>query len=247
MANAIGISELGLINDMRQLEMISHNLANANTAGFKRDIAVARFADLMVEQLAANSRSTSSFEDQPFVPNVTTWVDHQAGALRHTGNALDLAIEGDGYFELADAAGVAYTRQGSFSLDASGRLVSDQGLVLNGVNGAIRLTSATPRIDQQGRVWEGEQLAGQLKVVQFPDQSKLQKIGKAMIRAQSTHAAQTMDDVSIRQGHLEASNVVVVEEMIKMMSMLRHFETTQRVIKGYDEILGTAIDTIAEF
>jgi len=246
MTNVMGISELGMINGMQRLDMISHNLANASTSGFKRDIPVVRsFAaqfDTAVETLSRVSIGTDAT-----LPSMSSAVDFTQGALRNTGNQLDLAIEGEGFFVLGTGDGAVYSRQGSFRMDGAGRLVSTDGLVVNGVGGEIRLSGNAPRIDPSGTVWEGDDVIAQLKIVKFKNPDALIKAGDGGFSLEGSARPEPVSRPSLRQGFLEASNIEVMDEMVKMMETVRHFEATRHVIQGYDEMIGSAIETIAEF
>lgn len=248
MTDATGLIELGMVNDLRQIEIISHNLANINTTGFKRDMPISRAFAPLLESASNTAAQILSPGENTLVPNVETLIDLDQGVLRHTGNALDIAIEGQGLFEISTPQGVGYSRRGDFVLDASGRLVTHDGHIVNGVNGEIRLLTATPRIDAQGMVWDEDELIGQLKLVQIDERTQLQRMGPGLYYSDSpVEQHESTESLSVRQGFLEASNVEVMDEMVRMISTVRHFEMSQRVIKGYDEVLGEAISTIAEF
>lgn len=247
MTTAIGLSALGMINDMRQLDIISNNLANANTPGFKRDMAVTRGFDQLLSKESAPLASLLQVGQSQMEPTVERAVDFSPGALHYTGNPLDMAIEGDAYFELQGRQGVRYSRQGSFSIDAGGRLSHGNGLVVSGEEGEILLHGGEITLERDGRLYEDGDYAGQLKLVRFASPSALIKSGGGTMSAPSGQMAQPASDVGVRQGYQESSNVGVMEEMVRMISTMRHFETASRVIKGYDEMVGTAISTIAEF
>ena len=252
MPDAIGISELGMINDMRLMEVISQNVANANTNGYKRELPVVRdfmtqLSVSMLESMQNNSLSEARSNEQSLVPGVKGMIDDAQGVLRFTGNPLDVAIEGEGFFEIDTAEGLRYTRRGSFNLDVNGRLVTPNGDLINGMDGEIRLLNPSPKIDKQGHFWDGEELLGQLKIVYFENTDALERANHGFFISK-TQGQIVSDSVSgVRQGHVEASNVNVMDEMVRMMTTTRHFETTQRVITGYDQMIGEAISTIAEF
>lgn len=247
MSGVLGVTEIGMINDMNRLNIISNNLANVSTPGFKREIPVSRSFDAAVNgQLEAAGVKLDS--DSSGAPETKSVVDQSAGSFKYTGNNFDIAIEGEGFFEVDGNRGVFYTRQGTLSVDASGRLVTSGGHVINGMAGEIRVTTTDPRIDKQGRVWEGEDQIGQLKVVTFDNPQTLQKVGAGLYQAENAKG-HLLDDseIRVRQGYLESSNVVMMKEMVQMMETMRHFETSQRLIKGYDDLLDNAIRTLGEY
>lgn len=248
-SDALVLSEVAMLNDLAQLRAISQNLANANTAGYKRDVAVTRsFDELLLlagPDAAPDLQAVISGRPRPTVKVAT---DLSQGALQRTGAALDVAIESpDHYFELLSSAGAFYTRQGRFTLDAGGRLVTGSGLAVSGVDGEIRLTGQAPRIDKQGRVWENEEQVAQLKLVRIIDAGGFTKVGSGLFFGGIPVSADPDAAPGLRQGYVEASNVVLMDEMVRMIETMRHFEASQRVARGYDEMIDTAVRTIAEF
>ncbi len=243
MADALAIAARSMADDIARLAAISHNLANAATPGFKAEIAVSRpFVEFIQAAMTGGSASLATT-----LPELQSWTNHRAGPLQYTGNALDIAIEGDGFFELEDASGPVYTRQGSFQLDAGGRIVDAAGRVLLGSGGEMRIgDSAAPRIDASGRVFDGETPLGSLRIVRFEQPQALDRLG-AGVYAGNAQAAQPVADPRVRQGYVEASNVVASNEMVRLIETMRHFESNQKVIQGYDEMLERAIRTLGEF
>ncbi|ODB85647.1 hypothetical protein A3194_12495 [Candidatus Thiodiazotropha endoloripes] len=229
-----------MISGMNILDIISHNLANADTAGYKREISVTQpFSTVLLE---ANNKSIANNGE-----NTTTYTDFSLGIPRHTGNPLDLTIEGDGFFTLESPQGTVYTRQGSFSLDASGHIVTTAGYKLIGETGPIRLTSEQPRIDNEGMIWQGEELAGHIKIAEFTNTASLQKIGSGLFGAGSSSSQLVSNGkTGVRQGFLETSNVNGMHEMVHLISTMRQLEGSQKVIQGYNDMLDLAIETIAD-
>ena len=109
-----------------------------------------------------------------------------------------------------------------------------------------RVDGGPPRIDRRGRVLDGETLVGQLRIVRFEDPQSLVKLGAGLFGA-GAQTAQPLADAGVRQGYLEASNVVAANEMVRLIETMRHFESNQKVIQGYDEVLERAIRTLGEF
>src|SRR5690242_14082428 len=154
MHDAIAMTAASMSQDMLRLATISHNLANATTPGFKRDIALnGRFARTLDELDLASTGALRSGDP-------LSRMDQQGGSLRMTGNAFDLALEGPGFFELQGAEGPVYTRQGDFHLDARGRLVNATGIPVMGTGGEIFLLGGEHKIERDGRIFEdGKQVA----------------------------------------------------------------------------------------
>lgn len=257
MSDVTALSAASMVNDLRLLSVIAHNIANANTMGFKRSIAVhGAFAGMLDRQTGGSAgvtaaslapRVSTGAIAASLAPHVGTVTDFSPGALHRTGNPLDVAIEGAGFFELRGPNGVLFSRNGAFSVDAAGRLVDSNGYAVAGDMGEIILRGGTVTIDADGVVREDGEYAGRLTRVTFSDPAALVSIGSGTWRA--APGARPSDDLEsrIRQGYLEASNVDAVDAMVRMMLTVRRFEATQRVLSGYDEVLGTAIRTIADF
>ena len=246
MLDALTASEAGMLNDIQRMHAISHNLANVSTAGFKREIAVSRpFAEHM--SVATTTGDTSLAQFKVMKPQIEMVTDHRAGTLKFTGNPMDLALQDDGFFTVTGGSGPLYTRQGSFRLDAQGRLVNVSGMPVMGAGGEIRLTSPEPAIDQNGNIYEGDQLVARLQVVKFTDADRLINLGNGLYSAGEGMAPGQTGPVGIRQGYLEMPNVVLADEMIRMIETMRHFESSQRVLKSYDSMLDKSINVIGEF
>lgn len=240
MSTTISIIQAGMANDMQRLQVISHNLANAGTVGFKRGVAVARpFGDMVRQATNSAIAATGS-------PVVRTQLDHTSGALKQTGSPLDIALEGDGYLVVSTPAGEAYTRRGSLALDVDGRLVTADGHPVLGSGGEIRLTSPEPRIDSSGAIWEGQNMAAQLRLVGVADTSTLVELGAGIYAPTASTDPSPELTLRVRQGFVEAANVNPMGEMVRMIETMRHFEASQRLARGYDDMLDRAINTLGE-
>jgi flagellar basal body rod protein FlgG len=233
-----------MADDLYRLNVSSQNLANAGTAGYKREVVVAR---PFVELLRAGLPAQGAAHLVPVtLPALTSAFDTRPGPLNRTGNPFDVALDGEGFFELAGEGGPLYTRQGSLRLDAQGRLVSPAGWPVMGLGGELSLTGAQPRIDAQGRIHDGERLAGQLRIVRFAAPGALVPLGAGLYRAEQP-AEPAAPAGGVRQGFLESSNVVALPEMVRIIELTRRFEAAQRIVQGYDGMLGGAIRTLGEF
>lgn len=240
MGSALTITETSMINGMRHLDIISHNLANADTLGYKRELAVTRpFSTYFLDAGSNTPRGGN--------PGITNATDFTLGVPRHTGNPLDLVIEGDGYFAVESPQGTLYTRQGNFTLDAAGYLVTTDGYRVAGEGGAIRLISDQPRIDKEGALWEGGEMVGRIKLTRFSDSRELEKLGSGLFRADAAvPLPERAMGPGLRQGFVETSNVDGMKEMVDLIATMRQLEGSQKVIQGYSEMLDLAIQTIAD-
>lgn len=241
MSDLLAIAAKSMADDMARMATISHNLANATTPGYKKDITVSRPFVEYLQAYGLAGTAPKTFVTSVPVPD--TVVDHKAGSVRYTGGNLDVALDGDGFVELASENGPLYTRQGNLQIDARGRLVHASGIPLSG---DITLTTTQVRIDPQGRVFDDDKPAGQLRIVSFDRSNALRKVGEGLFVAANASTGEP-GDTKVRQGYLENSNVVTVSEMVGVIETMRHFEANQKLIQGYDEMLDRAIRTLGEF
>lgn len=258
MSEVLAIALASMHQDMGQADRIAQNLANVSTPGYRRAVAAARpFAEAI--DAAAASRSpvvvgsaAPGVQEAPGALQVL--VDGRPGTLRMTGQPLDLALEGEGYFEVATPSGPAYTRQGSFALDGQGRLVTASGHAVMGTGGEIRLTTRTPAIDANGKISEPDAMSSfstpgsvaQLRVVRFAKDAELRQLGDGLLAPTQGAVAGADSGTLVRQGALENSNVSSLQEMIQLMQTVRHFESMQKVVQGYDDLLSTSIRKLGD-
>ncbi len=241
MADGASIAAASMSSDIQRINIISQNLANALTPAYKRMLPVSSGFDTFMTPAGMHEVQGNS-------GGLGTIRDFRAAPLRHTGNPLDLAIEGDAFFVLQDAAGATtYTRQGSLALDAGGRLVAPGGAAVMGINSDIRLESGQASIDRAGRVVEKDTVVGQIKLVRFDDARKLEAAGVGVYRQGSALLEPAGETAALRQGHVEASNVVPADEMVRMIETMRHFEGGQKVIQWYDDMLEQALSRLGQY
>ena len=246
MIRGIYTAASGMIAESLRNDTISNNLANANTAGYKKDMAVTKdFASLLIERVndglqtpVIGSMGTGSVVDE-----VATI--QNAGSLRQTGNDLDFSIEGQGFFAVQTPNGVRYTRDGSFSRDSAGRLVTQDGYPVLGQDGAaIRLNGGKVNVAANGQVSVDGVNAGRLQVVQFANARALQKEGNNLYIAgnQQPQAATG----TVRQGSLEMSNVNVVSEMVNLIAGYRAYEVNGKMVQAQDSTLDKAVNDVGK-
>lgn len=254
MDHILAVSLATMQHDMQRLDRIAQNLANVTTPGYKREVVASRpFVEVLDQTaLSAQGPLAGATSADSAASNVRGLLDVRPGTLRMTGEPLDLALAGDGFFEVATAEGMAYTRQGNFSVDARGRLVTAQGHAVMGKNGEIFLATLRPVIDAAGNITEplspspaGGAPGAQVKVVRFDNPASMQRLGDGLL-APGAGMLVASDDVQVRQGALENANVSTVQEMVQLMQTMRHFESMQKVATGYDEMLGSAIRKLGE-
>ena len=247
------IAKTGLDAQQMRMSVISNNLANVNTTGFKRDRA--SFEDMLYQNLRQPGAQNSATTQSPTglmmgtgVRIVSTEKTHAQGSLVTTKNALDIAIQGDGFFQIIQPDGtLAYTRDGSFKLSSTGQLVTANGTLLQpaitippNVNSISIGQDGTVAVEVAGT---GNQVLGQIQLARFLNPAGLQAIGQNMLRettgsgpAQVVTAGQAGSGL-LMQGALEASNVNVVEEMVNMIETQRAYEVNSKAISAVDGML----------
>ena len=232
--NALHIAALSLQNDLDRLRISAHNVANVATPAFKRRVAVqAPFTELM----AAGA-------------GVQTQIDARAGALRPTGQSLDLTLP-ESCFLLVEAEDgqPSLTRQGALSIDARGALRTVDGLQVLGLRGAITVRTDAPgtlEVDGQGRLLQQGQVVDTLRLVRLKPGHILQPTGDGRYAADPSQWQAEPPAFGVRSGHLEASNVSSSQEMLHVMASVRHAETMARVFQAADDMQATAIRRLGE-
>ena len=247
------VAKTGLDAQQTRMNVISNNLANVNTTGFKRDRAV--FEDMLYQnvkqaggQTDANAQSPTGLMLGTGVRIVATEKLHSQGNMVTTQSPLDLAISGDGYFQIAKGDGsLAYTRDGGFKISATGQLVTSSGALLQPAI-TIPNTASSVTIGRDGTVSielaaGGSQVLGQIQIARFVNPSGLQSLGQNLMKdtpasgAPQVLAPGVAGAGSLMQGTLEASNVNVVEEMVNMIETQRAYEINSKAISAVDGML----------
>lgn len=237
-----------MLNDVNRLKIISQNLANVTTAGYKKQVAVSRsFSELIAMANSANNPINGQRGAiEQHLPYIDVVSDPSMGTVKYTGSRFDIVAGNNTYFSVLTPHGVAYTKQGSFSKNSAGVMVNPQGYPVLGEQGEIHLNAEEPVIDTDGNISVRGKAIDKLKTVTFKAGSNLTPIGFGLYaRAEDTQEDQAQPG-SIRQGYLEMSNVTVMEEMVKMIETVRHFEAAQKYMMGYDDMLDNAINIIGE-
>jgi len=198
---------------MKLVDVITNNLANANTTGFKRDFGIIM-------------QNETGFQ-------AGTRVDVSPGDIVQTGNATDVALNGPGFLVVQGPDGLRYTRSGNFGVNSAGELVTKDSLKVLSTSGSpINVGEGNVEIRDSGIVTVNGNEVGTLKVVNFSDLSKLQKEGLSrFIWNGPENGIQEVSDSPVKGGYLERSNVNAIDEMVHLMSAYREFEAVQRTLK----------------
>ena len=258
MQELLALALQSMQQDMQRLDRTGLNLANVMTPGYQREVVAARPLGLgrlsfgaLVEQASLN-QAGQTMGSEALANSLQVRTDLRSGTLRSTGQNLDVALSSPGYFEVVTPQGVAYTRQGNFQVDGQGRLVTSQGHAVMGHGGEIYLQSTQIRIDGQGNIFDtrdagnGARAIAQLKVVEPEHHSQLLRLGDGLMEIKGEPVQVLNSEIRIQQGFLENSNVSSMHEMVSLMQTMRHFESIQKAVLGYDEMTGQAIRKLGE-
>jgi flagellar basal-body rod protein FlgF len=204
---------LGAFQQEKRLGVISNNVANVATPGYKRDSA--HFKDFMYQ-------STYSRLDQ--------------GRIAQTENPLDIALSGEGYLRVQSDQGVLYTRAGNLKLNQAGTLVTQEGWPVLGKSGPITIENKDFRVEPTGQVFDGDSEVDTLDIVNFSRETRLDKVKNGYLKP----ADQTVNPIPaetcvVQQGALEQANFDIVEEMAQMVETTRLFEAYQKTIRAHEE------------
>jgi flagellar basal-body rod protein FlgF len=223
----------------RRLDVSANNLANLNTTGFKAD-------DVLAEDVSTSARAEDAPFDIRFVRDIGLVRDMGQGPIASTGNPLDLAIEGEGFFMVQGANGDRlYTRDGALSIAGDGRLVTSDGRAVLSSGGApIQLDpqGESPSIGRDGVIRVAGVEAGQIGVVSFAAPGALEKVGDNLWSAQD-QAAAPFEGVVV-QGALEGSNVRPVNEITRLIEITRAYQSVSNIVANADELRRSAIERL---
>ncbi|MCX7913270.1 MAG: flagellar basal-body rod protein FlgF [Thermodesulfovibrionales bacterium] len=223
MHKAIYIALSGALMRQLNMDIISQNLANVNTIGYKSEKI--SFNDYILPQ----DLTSPNLDLKVMNFHTPTVIDFSSGSLIMTSNPLNIAIDGEGFIALE---GNRYTRRGDLKRDANGYLTTQSGIKILGEKGPIKLPDGKIEIKPNGTVLVDGVEVDSLKVVKFKDTTNLIKLGESIF---SSNEQGTKSNAEVKQGYLETSNVNIISEMVKMITTLREYEAYQRAIQTFDE------------
>jgi len=239
----------------KRMDVIANNLANVNTNGFKRDITVAEIFPEMLTKRLNDVRSPSNpsgrigmMELSSDVGEIYTY--YNQGSLIATNNNLDFSIHdnGNSFFTIAlineqGEVVEAYTRDGAFVINGNNLLVTKDGYPVMGENGPITIYDKGFIVEEDGTIIQNGEVTGRFLIRSFVDPTTLRKVGNNLIVATEGSQIQPFNG-TIKQGFLEQSNVNVVKEMVDMITVMRAYEASQKMVQIQDETLGKAVNEI---
>lgn len=238
----------GMQSQQNRMDVVTNNLANAGTTGYKEDSLMTRsFQDALIARMEDPAVVSSSTEIGPLgygihIDEIRT--SFLSGSLQETSLSTDLALVGDGFFAVQTPKGERYTRAGNFSVSADGFLTTSEGFAVLGQNGPIQVGNATFSVSGNGQV---NTAAGsdQLRMVSFADNGGLRKEGNNLYANYDTQITGNAD-TQVRQGYLESSNVDMTSQVVNMISIQRNFELNSKIVKIMDERLGRSVNDIGK-
>ena len=262
----------GAISQQKLLDTVSNNVANINTAGFKKDDLVFKEyltavdkghdeIDLPNKEWAPEDFYKSYGAENSFVKVDGTYTNFSQGELRPTGNPLDFAIKGKGMFEVLAPNGVRFTRDGALSVNHDGILVNKDGFPIlsklesqnaqsvgNPNDRFIHLTAGKIVVNDGGDIFTNDVKTSTLSIIEFEDQNALVKEGQGIfINKYADNIKKNELHSTIHQGFIESSNVNALEEMTNMIKAHRNFESIQKVIKAYDNMSARSYSELTKF
>ena len=221
---------------MESLDLLANNLANASTSGYKSD---SEFYTLF------SSENASDGSRLPLIKN--QWTDYSQGLLQPTDGQLDFALSGKGFFSVQGPSGPLYTRNGSFRLSPTGVLVNSEDYPIRTVDGRPLKADVTQPVEvsADGTVRQGEQVIGQMELVDFADRAVLAKQGNNYFRVTDPRFKPAVATAQVQQGRIENSNVGAAESAVRLVTVMRQFEILQKAVTLAGEMNKKAVEEVA--
>ncbi|SEW08688.1 flagellar hook-basal body protein [[Clostridium] fimetarium] len=240
----------GLANQQNRLDVVTNNLANATTTGYKKEGTTAQSFDSLMA-IKINDPTSANINQNIGTMSLGVKIgenyrDYSQGSFKSTSGLYDFALSGSGLFSIdftskTGQESIMYTRDGSFQMAQDGSLVTKDGDFVLGQDGPIVLpTNATISVDETGGIYADGQYIDKFAITDFEDNNYLEQYGENMYRAVDG-ATKKDATATVMQKYLEMSNVNVVSEMVQMITISRSFESSQKVMNSIDETLQKAV------
>jgi flagellar basal-body rod protein FlgG len=246
MIRGIYTAASGMVAETIRTDSIANNLANVNTAGFKRDQAVSKdFGSILIERI--NDGAEAVPIGQLGLGSIIDQIApiHSQGVVKKTDNQLDIAIDGKGFLAVNTPNGIRYTRNGSFTVSGRGQLVTHEGYQILGQNGPINTNNGKVDFTPDGAVVVNGVEVDRLRLVDFNDVKQLMKQGASLYETPA-NLRPSKSSAQIRQGFLEMSNVNVVSEMVNLINSFRSYESNSKAIEAQDQLLQKAANEVGK-
>lgn len=235
MLDAITATQVAMLQDQLRLQSVSQNVSNMQTPGYKRQLLEAQGFD---EQLQTEMASVSQ-------GMLLSRQDLQ-GTVVQSRRPNELALSGEGYFEVQTDTGIFYTRRGDFHVNEQGELATATGARLLGQGGVLRVDDKEYTIDTHGALFIDNKQVDQVNIVEFSNPTALSYQGQGLYESVEETPHPGLHTTKVLQGFLEQSNVKSIDEMMEMVKTSRHFEASQRIMRAADGLLSSAIKELGE-
>ena len=250
----------GMINEQHRMDVLSNNLANAATNGYKKEGTTSEsFKTVFADKIKDTSESPNTARRigtmSPGVKIGENYTDFSEGPIKTTGNQYDLALNGQGFFNIEYKSkdgdvSTKYTRDGNFTVTSDGYLTTQDGdFVLDDTGKHIKLdTAKESSIASNGNIYQDGSLVATIGISDFDDYTKLEKFGENLYQPTDpdTTKATAAEDTKVSQGYLETSNVSIVSEMVSMISVQRQYEANQKLITTFDSSLDKTVNEVGK-
>ena len=236
MANGIQMAGASMIRQQVRQDALANNLANISTPGFK---ATRVFQEVLDDVGAGATRNAGDGE--------RFYIDFTQGTIRPTGADLDMALDGDGFFTVLTANGERYTRDGGFSLSSDGTLTDRSGNPVLGESGPIVLEGGSIEVDESGEIRSGGESVGTLFIKNFDNREQLVHEGFGLLTTRPGAELREIEpDVTVHQRCLEESNVNTMQETVRMTTLLRGYEASQKMLQLQNDALGRVVNELIQ-
>jgi flagellar basal-body rod protein FlgF len=244
MSGMIYQAAAGALLQQMRLDMLTNNLANINTTGYKADVPAFRIP----HPDAPSQDGTAVIPGglSPYAPPLEAYTNFASGPLVRTGNSLDTAIVGKGFFEIQSPTGVLFSRKGNFTVNAQGVLATAEGWPVMGQRGQIAIDGSAVAINESGDVHVDGEMVDTLRVVDFDDPQRLRKKEGTFFWHEEGRRGEVLAQgaVHVTQGFVESSNVDAIRTMTELIETMRVFETYQRIIRSADEATSKTVNEV---